>query len=161
MQYEWGRGCRGTQLASRQGKKRGAKMKSSLVSGLSATRRIAIDVPRTIDFLGEQLRVYNTPSLLFDFEVTCRDLLLEYLDKGEDSVGTSINMSHSGATLCGMHVTLEVRINKVEGRFVTFDLLARDDVEEISRGSHSRAIVDVEKLRARVAAKAAKLGTLA
>jgi fluoroacetyl-CoA thioesterase len=57
-------------------------MKSTLAPGLSAARRIAVDTPRTIDFLGEQLRVYNTPSLLFDFEVSCRDLLLEHLDKG-------------------------------------------------------------------------------
>jgi predicted thioesterase len=101
--------------------------------------------------------VYNTPSLLFDFEVSCRDLLLEHLDKGEDSVGTSVSMSHSGATLRGMNVTLAVTISKVEGRVVTFDLQASDDLEEISRGSHTRVVVDVEKLRLKVAAKAAKL----
>jgi predicted thioesterase len=132
-------------------------MKSTLAPGLSAARRIAVDTPRTIDFLGEQLRVYNTPSLLFDFEVSCRDLLLEHLDKGEDSVGTSVSMSHSGATLRGMNVTLAVTISKVEGRVVTFDLQASDDLEEISRGSHTRVVVDVEKLRLKVAAKAAKL----
>jgi predicted thioesterase len=134
-------------------------MKSSLANGLSATRRIAIDTARTIDFLGEELRVYNTPSLLYDFEVACRELLLAHLDGGEDSVGTSVSMSHSGASLRGMNVTLTVTIAKVEGRVVQFDLLAIDDVEEISRGTHSRVVVDVEKLRARVAAKAARLKT--
>jgi predicted thioesterase len=58
-----------------------------------------------------------------------------------------------------MNVTLTVTIAKVEGRVVQFDLLAIDDVEEISRGTHSRVVVDVEKLRARVAAKAARLKT--
>jgi fluoroacetyl-CoA thioesterase len=66
-------------------------------------------------------------------------------------------MSHSGATLRGMNVTLAVTISKVEGRVVTFDLQASDDLEEISRGSHTRVVVDVEKLRLKVAAKAAKL----
>lgn len=132
-------------------------MKDTLRTGLTATRRISVDTARTIDFLGEELRVYNTPSLLYDFEVCCRDLLLEHVDSGEDSVGTSVTMSHSGATLRGMHVTLSVTVSKVEGRLVTFDLQARDDVEEISRGSHSRVVVDVAKLRARVAAKAARL----
>jgi predicted thioesterase len=133
-------------------------MKSTLVTGLSATRRIAIDTPRTIDFLGEELRVYDTPSLLYDFEVACRELLLAHLDSGEDSVGNSVNMSHVGATLRGMNVTITVTVSNVDGRRVSFDLLARDDVEEISRGSHIRFVVDVDKLRAKVAAKAAKVG---
>ena len=100
-------------------------MKSTLVTGLSATRRIAIDTPRTIDFLGEELRVYDTPSLLYDFEVACRELLLAHLDSGEDSVGNSVNMSHVGATLRGMNVTITVTVSNVDGRRVSFDLLAR------------------------------------
>lgn len=133
-------------------------MKSTLATGLSATRHIEVDTARTIDFLGEALRVYNTPSLLYDFEVACRELLLEHLDPGEDSVGVSVNMGHSGATLRGMGVEMTVTISKIEGRMVTFDLVAKDDVEEISRGSHARFVVEVEKLRGKVAAKAAKLG---
>ncbi|SPE36467.1 Thioesterase superfamily [Burkholderiales bacterium] len=132
-------------------------MKSTLTTGLSATRRVAIDTPRTIDFLGEELRVYSTPSLLHDFEVACRELLLEHLDGGEDSVGTNVSMNHGGATLRGMNVNMTVTVSKIEGRLVTFDLLAKDDVEEISRGSHNRVVVDVERLRAKVAAKAAKV----
>ena len=63
-------------------------MKETLKAGLTATRRITIDKPRTIDFLGEELRVYATPELVRDFEVACREFLLEYCDGGEDSVGS-------------------------------------------------------------------------
>jgi predicted thioesterase len=133
-------------------------MKNTLTVGLTATRRIAIDTPRTIDFLGEELRVYATPELVRDFEITCREFILQHTDAGEDSVGTGISVSHGGATLRGMNVEITITVAKVEGRLVTFDLLARDDVEEISRGSHSRFVVEVEKLRAKVAAKAAKVG---
>jgi predicted thioesterase len=41
---------------------------------------------------------------------------------------------------------------------VHFALSARDELEEIGSGEHSRAVVDVERLRSRVAAKAAKVG---
>lgn len=133
-------------------------MKNTLAVGQSASRRIAVDTGRTIDFLGEALRVYNTPSLLYDFEVACRELLLEHLDPGEDSVGVSVNMNHAGATLRGMNVDMTVTVSKIDGRMVAFDLVAHDGVEEISRGSHSRFVVDVEKLRGKVAAKAAKVG---
>lgn len=129
-------------------------MKDSLQAGLTATRRITIDKPRTIDFLGEQLRVYATPELVRDFEIACREFLLEYCDPGEDSVGTGINISHSGATLLGMHVDITLTVAEVEGRKVTFTLVAHDGSEEISRGDHGRFVIQVEKLRAKVAAKA-------
>lgn len=132
-------------------------MKTSLVAGLSATRRIDIDKPRTIDFLGEELRVYATPALVQDFEIACREFLLEHCDAGEDSVGTGISVSHSGATLVGMQVEITVQVLEVNGRLVKFGLAARDGVEEISKGEHSRFVIEVEKLRAKVAAKAAKV----
>lgn len=132
-------------------------MKSTLVPGLAATRRIEIDEPRTIDFLGEALRVYATPELVRDFEMTCREFLLQHCDPGEDSVGTGISVSHGGATLAGMNVEIAVEVAEVNGRLVRFLLVARDDVEEISRGEHTRFVVEVEKLRAKVAAKAAKV----
>ena len=132
-------------------------MKSTLSPHLSATTRLTVDTPRTIDFLGEALRVYATPELVRDFEVACRNFLLDYTDAGEDSVGTGIQISHSGATLRGMTVTITVSVSKIDGRLVTFDLLAKDNFEEISRGSHSRFVVDVAKLKSKVEAKAAKL----
>ena len=91
-----------------------------------------------------------------DFEVACREFLLGFCDPGEDSVGTGISVSHSGATLLGMKVDITITVKAVEGRKVTFTLLARDGGEEISRGEHGRFVVEVEKLRARVAAKANK-----
>ncbi|MDP3671645.1 MAG: thioesterase family protein [Telluria sp.] len=131
-------------------------MKETLQAGLASTRRILIDKPRTIDFLGEELRVYATPELVRDFEIVCREFLLEYCDGGEDSVGTGINISHSGATLLGNPVDISIVVTAVEGRKVTFSLIARDGAEEISRGEHGRFVVQIDKLRAKVAAKAAQ-----
>jgi predicted thioesterase len=56
-----------------------------------------------------------------------------------------------------MKVEIRVEVTAVNGRLVKFALKAHDGVEEISTGEHTRAVVDVEKLRARVAAKAAKV----
>ena len=39
-------------------------MSDTLKAGLSATRKIEIDVPRTISFMGDDCRVYSTPNLL-------------------------------------------------------------------------------------------------
>lgn len=124
--------------------------------GVSLSRKIVIDVPRTIDFLGESLRVYSTPSMVRDVELACRDLLLQYCDPGEDNVGTGISLSHKGSTLLGMTVEVTVGIKAVDGRRVTFATQVRDGDEEISSGEHGRFVVDIEKVRARIAEKAAK-----
>lgn len=132
-------------------------MKNTLISGISKSRAFTVDRPRTIDFLGEELRVYATPELVRDFEITCRELLLEHCDGGEDSVGTGINVTHTGATLLGMSVQMSVKVSAVQGRLVTFVLTAHDGVEAISAGEHTRAVVEVQKLSSRVAAKHAAL----
>lgn len=131
-------------------------MKATLEPGLGITKQIIIDRARTIDFLGEELRVYATPELVRDIEQTCLEFLLEHADPGENSVGTGIQVSHGAATPLGMTVTITATVAKVDGRAVTFDVVVTDDFDEVSRGSHGRFVVAVDKLKARVAAKVAK-----
>lgn len=133
-------------------------MKTSLQSGLEKTVTFEVSRDRTIDFMGENARVYATPMLVRDIEVACRELLLAHLDAGEDSVGTRVAIDHIGATLLGMPVTLTVRIASVEGRAVGFEIEGRDSVEAIVRGQHARFVVDVAKTAQRLAAKAQKAG---
>ena len=109
--------------------------------GAQLTREIVIDPPRTIDFLGDALRIYATPEMVWDVENTCRELLLQYCEAGEDSVGTGIQLSHTGATLLGMSVEVKVTVRAVDGRRVTFEAVVRDAVEEVSRGEHGRFVV--------------------
>ena len=133
-------------------------MKRTLAAGTAATTRIEIDRDRTIDFMGEKARVYATPMLVRDIEVACRNLMLEHLDAGEDSVGTRVEIDHLAATLLGMPVTLTVTITEVKGRAVTFDVSASDSVEPICRGRHGRFVVDLKTIEQRLAAKAKKAG---
>ena len=46
-------------------------MKESLQPGLETTQRITVDTDRTIGFMGEDFRVYSTPSMVLDIERTC------------------------------------------------------------------------------------------
>jgi predicted thioesterase len=131
-------------------------MKPTLQPGIAASASFEIDRERTIDFMGEAARVYATPMLVRDIEMTCRELLLKHLDAGEDSVGTRVEIDHIGATLLGMKVTLVVRIAEVNGRAVVFEVEGLDAIEPIVRGKHSRFVVDVAKTAQRLAAKAAK-----
>jgi fluoroacetyl-CoA thioesterase len=133
-------------------------MSEPLKAGLTATRRVEIDRGRTISFMGEECRVYSTPNLLYDVEMACRDLLLEHIEPGKDSVGTRVELDHLGATLLGMWVEIAVTLAEVNGNAVSFDFSARDAVEEVARGRHNRFIVGIEKTAQRLKAKQAKAG---
>jgi predicted thioesterase len=131
-------------------------MKTTLVAGIAAKRKFRIDRERTIDFMGEKARVYATPMLVRDIEVTCREFLLGHLDAGEDSVGTRVEIDHLAATLLGMEVEVSISVAEVKGRAVTFAVEAHDGIDPICRGKHSRFVVDVKQTEARLAAKAQK-----
>jgi fluoroacetyl-CoA thioesterase len=133
-------------------------MSESLQPGLTATRRIEIDRERTISFMGDECRVYSTPKMLYDIEMACRDLILEHVEPGKDSVGTRVELDHVGATLMGMWVEVSVTLSAVNGNAVAFDFTVRDAVEEVARGKHNRFIVGIEKTAQRLQAKRAKAG---
>ena len=128
-------------------------MEKELEAGLTTTARINVDEARTISFMGDDVRVYATPNLLYDIEMTCRNLLLDYIGDGQDSVGTHIDLSHLAATPLGLSVELTVVVESVNGRAVNFEFKGRDPVEKVCVGTHSRFIVDVEKTVAHIKGK--------
>jgi len=135
-------------------------MKPSLQPGATLTRQLAVDRARTISFMGEDARVYATPSMILDVEHTCRELILHHADAGEDSVGMEVSVKHLAATLVDMTVEILVTVITVEGRKVTFEVAAKDDIEPICSGTHVRFVVDVNKTKERLQAKAAKHAAL-
>lgn len=128
-----------------------------LAPGASLTRTVAITPERTVSFLGEALRVYATSQMVYDVEMTARELVLADCPPGEDSVGTGIALSHEGSALVGSVVTIEVTVTAVDRRRVTLRCVVRDQLEVISRGEHSRFVIDVARARDRLAAKRDRL----
>jgi fluoroacetyl-CoA thioesterase len=131
-------------------------MKPTLGCSLAVTRDFPIDRERTIDFMGEDARVYATPMLVRDIEVTCREMLLPHLDPGEDSVGTKVDIEHLAPTLMGMTVKIEARLAELKGRAVIFEVSASDGVETVCRGRHARFVVDVAQSKKRLEQKKSK-----
>jgi predicted thioesterase len=131
-------------------------MKSSLCPGVTLVKRVVVDQGRTIGFMGEEARTYGTPSMILDIEHTCRDLILQHLDEGEDSVGMEVNVKHLAPTLMGMAVEISARIAAVEGRKVQMEVAVKDDLEQVGSGTHTRFVVDKAKTYERLKAKAAR-----
>jgi fluoroacetyl-CoA thioesterase len=131
-------------------------MKPTLKPGITTTREQMVDRGRTIDFMGEEACVYATPMLVRDIEVTCRDLMLEHLEPGEDSVGTRVEIDHLAATLLGMKVAVTVTLAELKGRAAVFEVSASDGVDVVCRGRHGRFIVNVEQVKQRLKQKQEK-----
>ncbi|MBI3436136.1 MAG: LysR family transcriptional regulator [Proteobacteria bacterium] len=131
-------------------------MKPGLQPGALRRSRLSVDRDRTISFMGEEGRVYSTPSLVRDVEHACRDLVLEHADVGEDSVGVEISIKHLAPTLPDMRVEIVATVTAVDGRKVAFSISATDEIEQICTGSHARFIVDVARTKERLKAKAAR-----
>jgi predicted thioesterase len=127
-----------------------------LHAGIEHTAQVDVDRERTIGFMGEKARVYATPMLVRDIEVTCRELLLEHLDSGEDSVGTRVEIDHLAATLLGMKVTISATLAELKGRAAVFDVTANDGIDMICRGRHTRFIANVDQVKQRLKQKRAK-----
>lgn len=132
-------------------------MKSSLQPGVSRVSGIVVDSGRAISFMGESARVYATPSMILDIERTCRELIMQHADPGEDSVGMEVAVKHLAPTPIGTTVEITAKVAAVEGRKITFEVSGRDELEPICSGTHIRFVVDTAKTEERLKAKAEKL----
>jgi len=86
-------------------------------------------------------------------EWACMEALAPHLDPGEGTVGTMIDVTHEAATPPGMTVSARVRCTAVEGRKISWEVEARDEMEVIGRGHHERFVIDLEKFTKRLEAK--------
>ena len=132
-------------------------VRESLRTGVTATKKITVDRERTIGFMGDEGRVYSTPSMVRDIEYTCHELLKEHVDESENSVGTHVSVDHIGATVEGDVVEVSVTITSVDGRSVSFEAIVKDSLEDVGRGIHNRFVVDVEKTYQRLTEKRKKV----
>ncbi|SDC73088.1 Predicted thioesterase [Cupriavidus sp. YR651] len=136
-------------------------MENDIKVGATCTRTLVVDRARTIDFLGEDLRIYATPELVRDIEQVCLDFLQDHVTPGQSSVGTEVSVEHAGATPLGGEVRIEAEVTAADGRSVTFRVAARDAVETVCTGIHRRFVVDVERLKSRVRKKVEAAATTA
>ena len=97
--------------------------------------------------------VFATPMMIRAMENAALNAIREYLETGESAVGTAVDIRHLAATPAGQNVAAEAEVTAVDGRRVFFNVSARDETEEIGRGTHERMVVDLRRLGERLAKK--------
>src|ERR1700687_5914202 len=94
--------------------------------------------------------VYSTPDMIRLMETAAFRALQPYCEGDEITVGTSINIEHRAASGIGAHIKAEAVLESFDGRFYTLRVTARDDVQEVGRGTVGRAVVSVGKFVERI-----------
>jgi predicted thioesterase len=126
--------------------------------GLAGTARVIVAAEHTAARVGSgKIAVLATPVMINLVEAAALAACEHLLPAGHQTLGTHLDVSHTAATPIGGLVTAIARISAVEGRQITFEVEARDDLDVIASGTHTRVVVNVEKFEARVARKADQL----
>jgi fluoroacetyl-CoA thioesterase len=136
-------------------------MKDSLSPGLTFDFTFRVSDHKTVPHLFPESqefqlmpKVLATGFMVGLIEWTCIQAVNPHLAwPREQTVGVSVNLTHTAATPPGMAVTVKVRLEKVEGRKLSFSVSAHDGVDQISEGTHERFVIDAAKFNSKVAAK--------
>ena len=100
--------------------------------------------------------VLSTPMMIALIEKTCRLSVKPYLEEGQETVGTHVNVSHVAATPVGMTVVCETELIEVDRRKLVFKVAVYDTDGLVGEGTHERFIIDEAKFQAKANAKGKK-----
>jgi len=99
------------------------------------------------------LPVFATPALAACMEKAAAESVKPLLEEGKTTVGTRLVLDHTAATPIGMAVRCESELIKVDGRTLVFVVTAFDEVGEIGRAEHTRAIINAARFLEKTEAK--------
>jgi fluoroacetyl-CoA thioesterase len=117
-----------------------------LTVGLTARVELTVGETDTAQALGSgDVPVLATPRLVALAEAATVAATARHLDAGRTTVGTRVELDHQAATGIGRHVTVLAILAKIEGRRLTFDIVAREGTEQIAEGRVERVIVDRQR----------------
>lgn len=102
------------------------------------------------------LEVFSTPSMIALMEKASRELVQPYLEEGQSTVGTRLEISHVAASPIGAHIRAESTLVEIDRRMLTFEVKAYADGELIGEGRHQRCIIYAERFMEKALAKQKK-----
>lgn len=127
-----------------------------IVIGTKCQLRLTVTEALTASAVGSgALPVFGTPFMCGLMENAAMTAMQSFLEEGQGSVGTHLDISHDAPTPIGMEVWAEAEITAVSenGKMVDFAVKAWDEKGPIGSGTHTRAIIKNEKFLAKCNAK--------
>ncbi len=122
-------------------------MKTGLQPGQTGELNWVVDANMVITLGGDsRATVFSTPNMILLMERAAKEALRPFLDAAEESVGIDVNIRHLAGTGIGSTVTGRARVTAIDGRRVQFDVEAWAGNRLLGQGTHTRAIVAVQKI---------------
>lgn len=114
--------------------------------GLESTASEVVTANNTAATLGSGfLDVYATPAMVALMEKAASSAVQAEIAANESTVGISLNIKHIAATPLGQTVTAKATLIAIDGKKLTFEVVAADEHKTIGTGTHERFIINVEK----------------
>ncbi len=141
-------------------------MKNTLQPGLTFQFKFEVPQTKTVPHLYPESEIFRQmPEVLATgfmvglMEWACLEALRPHLDWPEEqSLGVLVNFSHLAATPPGLTVTVDVKLDRIDGRRLSFSVTAHDGIDKIAEGTHQRVVIDRERFNAKVAEKSRATG---
>jgi predicted thioesterase len=102
---------------------------------------------------GSGIAVFSTPELVRFVEICALEGVRPFLQAGQETVGTHVDIRHLAGTPVGMRATATCTLAAVDRRRLSFTFEVHDELDKIGEGTHERFIIDREKQQERLQEK--------
>ncbi len=125
-----------------------------LTVGIKGLAEVEVTPANTAAALGSgALPVFSTPSMIALMEKASLESVQPYLEAGQGTVGTALDVKHLAATPIGMTVRAESELTEIDRRRLVFRVEVFAGGEKIGEGTHERFVIDNERFMAKAQAK--------
>lgn len=117
-----------------------------LETGLTSTQSLRVTHEQTAAAIGSGLlAVFATPAMVALMEKTASQSVEPFLQEGEATVGSAIDVRHLAATPEGQEVRCQCVLSGIDRRRLIFDISVFDAGGLVGTAVHERFIVDAAR----------------
>ena len=128
-----------------------------LTIGIKGREEVMVTEENTAKAMGSgTLDVFATPAMTALMEKTAWKSVAPFLEDGDGTVGTLLQITHDAPTPLGMKVFCESELLEIDGRRLVFHVAAFDAKGKIGEGRHERFVINNERFAAKAEKKREK-----
>ena len=125
-----------------------------LEPGIRGKQTVTVTHEQTAAHYGSgALEVFATPAMVALLEETAWRSVQPYLEEGQATVGTRVDIRHLAATPLGGKVTCESELVEIDRSRLVFKVVVFDEKTKVGEGIHERFVIQSEKFLAAAKAK--------
>ena len=128
-----------------------------LTIGIKGREEVMVTEENTAKAMGSgTLDVFATPAMTALMEMTAWKSVAPFLEDGDGTVGTLLQIPHDAPPPLGMKVFCESELLEIDGRRLVFHVAAFDAKGKIGEGRHERFVINNERFAAKAEKKREK-----